>query len=171
MPTESSNSRVDAFVKIATVLLAIGAFVQGLSNHQNNASTETASRKSYGLVGDQLQQVGQSSALQTDAIEKLWEAVSALQSRQSMPASVVAENRRQAVHHPRPPAIAAPVPPPGLSGTPTLPATPTGIPQATPTPASTAAETPRAKLDLRLGQLELRRTLPKRLPAFDELKR
>lgn len=158
-------------MKIATVLLAIGAFVQGLFNHQNNVSTETASRKSYGLVGDQLQEVGQSAAQQSDAIEKLWEAVSALQSRRSTPASVVAENGHQAAHQPRPAAIAAPVPPREPPGPPPLPATPTGIPPATPTPASAAAEPAQGKLDLRLGQLELRRAAPKRLPAFDDLKR
>src|SRR5580698_10290385 len=90
MAGDSGGGRIQAFATIVTTLLAVAAFIQSLSTRQEGASTQTASRKSYGAVGEKLEQLGQASEQQGAAIEKLWEAVSNIQGRPPASAPIAA---------------------------------------------------------------------------------
>jgi hypothetical protein len=144
MAGDSGGGRIQAFATIVTTLLAVAAFIQSLSTRQEGASTQTASRKSYGAVGEKIEQLGQASEQQSAAIEKLWEAVSNIQSRQSASApttTVEPTPPTPTPHHAHAHAATAEKAPP--------PAPPSG-----------------AKA---LGQLQLQHFVEKKLPSYDDL--
>lgn len=153
MAGDAGSNKVQNFATIVTSVLAVAAFIQSLSNHQQSTTTQTASRKSYGAVGGQIEQLGQASQQQSAAIEKLWEAVSSIQSR--APAVATAEpaaaaEPEAARHAKRPQAGPAPV--------------------AAPPP--TAAAPPSAKPTTgRLGALQLPHFVAKQLPSYDDLEK
>jgi hypothetical protein len=160
MAGESGNNKVQAFATIVTTLLAVAAFIQSLSNRQQGTSTQTASRKSYGAVGGQIEQLGQASEQQSAAIEKLWEAVSNIQSRPTVAALATPASPPATAHHPRTsqatPAVTAPATPP-----------PPPAPPQAPTPSdSTSSSAPKA-----LGELQLPRFVAKKLPSYDDLEK
>jgi hypothetical protein len=84
MPGESGSSRAQSFATVVTALLAIAAFIQGIWNRSQGASTDTASAKSYDLVGQRLDNIDRAAEQRTEAVEKLWEAVNELQNRSVM---------------------------------------------------------------------------------------
>jgi two-component system, chemotaxis family, sensor kinase CheA len=155
MAGDAGSNKVQNFATIVTTVLAVAAFIQSLSNRQQGTSTQTASRKSYGAVGSQIEQLGQTSEQQGAAIEKLWEAVSSIQSRAPAVANAepaVAAEPEAAHHARRPqasPAAVAITPPP-------IPAT------------APAAAKPTAA---RLGALQLPRFVARKLPAYDDLEK
>src|SRR5580698_4554248 len=85
MAGDSGGGRIQAFATIVTTLLAVAAFIQSLSNRQEGASTQTASRKSYGAVGEKIEQLGQ--------------AVSSIQGRQPAAAPIAAVAPVPTPHH------------------------------------------------------------------------
>jgi hypothetical protein len=167
MAGDSSSSKVQTFATIVTTVLAVAAFIQGLSNRQQGASTQSASRKSYGAVGGQLAQLGTTSEQQSAAIEKLWEAVSEIQGRQagaSAPVATAPTAPAAAPHHAhathRAPATAEVVPPAPAAGPPA------------PTPAAAEPVKPVAASGVRaLGPLQLQRFTERKLPAYEELEK
>jgi hypothetical protein len=100
-------------------------------------------------VGGQIEQLGQASEQQSAAIEKLWEAVSNIQTRQ--------------------PAIAASAPTAALEPTPTPRHAHTHA-AAAPPPAPAPPQTPRLGAKA-LGQLQLQHFVEKKLPSYDELEK
>jgi hypothetical protein len=152
MAGDSGGGRIQAFATIVTTLLAVAAFIQSLSTRQEGATTQTASRKSYGAVGEKLEQLGQASEQQGAAIEKLWEAVSNIQSRPPASAPTTAIE-------PAPP----PTPAPHHGHAQTQPA----IAEKAPLPAP-AASPAGAKP---LGQLQLPHLVEKKLPSYDDLEK
>jgi hypothetical protein len=153
MAGESGGGKVQAFATIVTTLLAVAAFIQSLSTRQVGASTQTASRKSYGAVGEKIEQLGQTSEQQSAAIEKLWEAVSNIQSRPpaSAPIAAVEPTPTPTPHHPHghvQPATAEKAP----------------LPAPAPPPATPSGAKP-------LGQLQLPHLVEKRLPSYDDLEK
>lgn len=164
MAGESGSGKVQTFATIVTTLLAVAAFIQSLSNRQQGASTQTASRKSYGAVGGQIEQLGQASEQQSAAIEKLWEAVSNIQSRPSAVAAPVPMAAREPAtsHHTRTPHATAAVTPAA-----TIAAPPTPPLATAPTPADpTSKSAPKA-----LGELRLPHFVEKKLPSYDNLEK
>jgi hypothetical protein len=153
MAGESGSGRVQTFATIVTTLLAVAAFIQSLSTRQQGASTQTASRKSYGAVGGRIEQLGQASEQQSAAIEKLWEAVSSIQSRQpaSAPTASLEPTATPAPHHAHAhaqPATAEKAP----------------LPAPAPPPATPLGAKP-------LGQLQLPHLVEKKLPSYDDLEK
>jgi hypothetical protein len=131
-----------------TTLLAVAAFIQSLSNRQEGASTQTASRKSYGAVGEKIEQLGQTSEQQSAAIEKLWEAVSNIQSRPPASAPIAAVTPPTPHHAHAQPAAAEKAP----------------LTTPAPSPATPASAKP-------LGQLQLPHLVEKKLPSYDDLEK
>jgi hypothetical protein len=147
MAGDSGGGRIQAFATIVTTLLAVAAFIQSLSTRQEGATTQTASRKSYGAVGEKIEQLGQTSEQQSAAIEKLWEAVSNIQGREpaAAPTAAVAPVTHHAHAHAQ--------------------AQPAGA-QTAPLPAPPPATPPAAKP---LGQLQLPHLVERKLPSYDDL--
>ena len=155
MAGDSGGGKVQAFATIVTTLLAVAAFIQSLSTRQEGASTQTASRKSYGAVGEKIEQLGQTSEQQSAAIEKLWEAVSSIQSRQPASAPIAA-------------AEPTPTATPHHAGKRTA-VTPTAAP-ASPPATRPAPDEPSPKPATKaLGQLQLQHFVEKQLPSYDDL--
>lgn len=160
---------MQTFATIVTTVLAVAAFIQGLSNRQQGASTQSASRKSYGAVGGQLAQLGTTSEQQSAAIEKLWEAVSDIQGRRaggSAPVATAPVAPPSAPHHgqaahPAHVAVQA-IPPAALPAAgPAAPTPPVGEPS---NPVAAKGVHP-------LGQLQLQRFTERKLPAYEELEK
>jgi hypothetical protein len=161
MAGESGSGKVQTFATIVTTLLAVAAFIQSLSTRQQGASTQTASRKSYGAVGGQIEQLGQASEQQSAAIEKLWEAVSNIQNRPpaSLPSAPIASlEPAPTPHHAR---TRAPAPPASVQK---------AAPPAAPPPPPARPQTPQPGAKA-LGQLQLQHFVEKKLPSYDEFEK
>ena len=163
------SGRVQSFAIVVNTLLAVAGFVVGLRAKQTGDATDATSEHSYQTIVDRLQELEKTSDQQTDATEKIWEAMSRVELQASArPARVPSGH-----------VVAAAVPPPAGRNPPAAP-TPTPAPAAAPAPAPAGPPTPPGtgpqpasgqSVATELGRFPLRKVMLKPLPPYRELRR